>query len=227
MKNDKKIIVALDSDNISESLNLVDKLKKEAFAFKIGYEFFYNFGLIGYKKIKNKKVKIFLDLKLHDIPNTVKKGIIAINKLSPYFTSIHISGGDQMQIEAMNNKKRTKILGISLLTSMDEYQTKKYYNSNTINKLVKKFVLNAMKNNIDGVVCSPHEIKLINKLSSKKLIIVTPGIRPDNYVKDDQKRFMTPQQAINLGANYLVIGRPITKSPNPLEEIISINSSIE
>ena len=106
--NDKKIIVALDSNNLTESLNLVDEIKNETFAFKIGYEFFFNFGLDGYKSIQNKQVKIFLDLKLHDIPNTVKNGIEAISNLRPYFTTIHISGGDEMQRQAVFAKKILK-----------------------------------------------------------------------------------------------------------------------
>ena len=226
--NDKKIIVALDSNNLEESEKLVDTIKDYAFAFKIGYEFFLNFGLDGYKIIQNKKVNIFLDLKLHDIPNTIKYGIEAIANLNPYFTTIHISGGDEMQKIASLSKKNVKILGVSILTSLDEDQVKKYYNADSIDSAVKKFVSYAIKNNLDGIVCSPKELKFINELSANNLIIVTPGIRPENYnSNDDQKRFMTPKEAVNQGANYLVIGRPITKSSNPLNEIISINNSIE
>ena len=226
--DDKKIIVALDNNNLRDSKNLVDEIKNQVFAFKIGYEFFLNFGLDGYNQIKNKKVNIFLDLKLHDIPNTIKNGIEAIANLNPYFTTIHIAGGDKMQKIANLNKKNVKILGVSVLTSIDSIQAEKYYNEKNINNIVGKFVISALENKLDGVVCSPMEIELVKKLSSGKLIIVTPGIRPENYNKnDDQKRFMSAKKAINLGANYLVIGRPITQSSNPLLEINSINSSIE
>ena len=226
--DDKKIIVALDNNNLRDSKNLVDEIKNQVFAFKIGYEFFLNFGLDGYNQIKNKKVNIFLDLKLHDIPNTIKNGIEAIANLNPYFTTIHIAGGDKMQKIANLNKKNVKILGVSVLTSIDSTQAEKYYNEKNINNIVGKFVISALENKLDGVVCSPMEIKLVKKLSSGKLIIVTPGIRPEIYNKnDDQKRFMSAKKAINLGANYLVIGRPITQSSNPLLEINSINSSIE
>ena len=226
--NDKKIIVALDSGNLYDLKYLVDEIKNQVFAFKIGYEFFLNFGLDGYNQIKNKKVNIFLDLKLHDIPNTIKNGIEAIAKLNPYFTTIHITGGDEMQKIANLCKKNVKILGVSVLTSIDSIQAEKYYNEKNINDLVGKFIKNALENKLDGVVCSPLEIELAKKLSSGKLIIVTPGIRLENYKKnDDQKRFMSPKKAIDLGANYLVIGRPITQSSNPLLEITSINSSIE
>ncbi len=226
--NDKKIIVALDSNNLDDLKYLVDEIKNQVFAFKIGYEFLLNFGLDGYNQIKNKNINIFLDLKLHDIPNTVKNGIEAIANLSPYFTTIHIIGGDEMQQLANLSKKNVKILGVSLLTSIDSKQAEKYYNEKNINNLVGKFVKSALDNKLDGVVCSPLEIEIVKKLSSGKLIIVTPGIRAENYKKnDDQKRFMSPKKAINLGANYLVIGRPITQSSNPLLEITSINSSIE
>ena len=226
--NDKKIIVALDSINLYDSKYLVDEIKNQVFAFKIGYDFFLNFGLDGYNQIKNKKVNIFLDLKLHDIPNTIKNGIEAIANLNPYFTTIHITGGDEMQKIANLSKKNVKVLGVSILTSIDSEQAEKYYSEKNIKNLVGKFVKNALKNKLDGVVCSPLEIELVKKISSGKLIIVTPGIRPENYNKnDDQKRFMSPKKAVNLGANYLVIGRPITQSSNPLSEITSINSSIE
>ena len=226
--NDKKVIVALDNINLHDSKYLVDEIKNQVFAFKIGYDFFLNFGLDGYNQIKNKKVNIFLDLKLHDIPNTTKNGIEAIANLNPYFTTIHITGGDEMQKIANSSKKNVKVLGVSILTSIDGAQAEKYYGEKNINNLVGKFVKNALENKLDGVVCSPLEIELVKKISSGKLIIVTPGIRLENYNKiDDQKRFMSPKKAVNLGANYLVIGRPITQSSNPLLEITSINSSIE
>ena len=226
--NDKKIIVALDSNNFHDLKNLVNEIKSHVFAFKIGYEFFLNFGLDGYKFIQNKNVNIFLDLKLHDIPNTIKNSIETIANLNPYFTTIHISGGDKMQQMANLSKKNVKLLGVTILTSLDNEQTEKYYNSKNINDLICKFVEFAIENKLDGIVCSPHEIKLVKKLSSDNFIIVTPGIRPINYSNDDdQKRFMTPNQAINLGADYLVLGRPITQASDPLSELISINSSIE
>ena len=229
MKN-KKIIVALDSNRITEIKNLVHKIKDHIFAIKIGYEFFFNFGIKGYTELKNIHPKIFFDLKLHDIPNTVQNGIKAIEKLKPTLTTIHISGGDEMQRASVINKKRkSKILGVSILTSLDSKQTKKYYNENNIENLVGKFVKNAIKNRLDGAVCSPHEIKHVRKIAGKNFIIVVPGIRPDNYFdkKDDQKRYITPREAINLGANYLVIGRPITQSKDPLKTVLQINKSID
>ena len=224
-----KIIVALDSNNLKKIKSLVSELRSEVYAFKIGYEFFLNFGINGYNEIKKICPNIFLDLKLHDIPNTVGKGIKAIEKLSPKFTTIHISGGDEMQKSTHSKKNRKlKILGVSILTSLNSLQTKKYYNEANIEKLVTKFVKNAYKNKLDGIVCSPLEIKTARKIGGKNLIIVVPGIRPDNYTKknDDQKRTIGAKEAIKLGADYLVIGRPITKSKNPLQTIKQLNKSI-
>ena len=227
----KKIIVALDVDNINKALKLVKELKKEVYAFKIGHEFFYNFGIEGYKKIYKIYPRIFLDLKLHDIPNTVQKGLKAISKLKPIFTTIHISGGDDMQKKSkLKNNNKTNILGVTILTSLNEKQTMKYYKEKNVNILVKKFASYAKKNNINGLVCSPLEIKVIRKEVGKKMILVVPGIRPEKKplsIKDDQKRTLTPKEAINLGADFLVIGRPIIKSKNPLETIKKINLSIQ
>ena len=227
----KKIIVALDLENINKALKIVKELKKEAYAFKIGHEFFYNFGINGYKKIFNICPRIFLDLKLHDIPNTVQKGLKAILKLKPIFTTIHISGGDDMQkISMLQNNKKTKILGVTILTSLDKKQTLKYYKEKKVDILVKKFAKYAKKNKLGGLVCSPLEINIIRKEIGKKMILVVPGIRTEkNFFdkKDDQKRTLTPKEAINLGADFLVIGRPIIESKNPLETIKKINKSIQ
>ncbi len=227
MKN-KKIIVALDDNNLNKVTKLVKQIKDEVAAFKIGYEFFLNFGINGYKEIKNISPKIFLDLKLHDIPNTVKNGIIAINKLGPSLTTVHISGGDEMIKATKIKNKKTKILGVTVLTSLNEKQTKKYYNETKIDLLVKKFVKQAKKFKLDGVVCSPKEIKFVRKELGKNFLIVTPGVRlkKSKYFKDDQKRILSPKQAIKDGADLLVIGRPITKAENPLEAIKNINNSI-
>ena len=223
----KKIIVALDSNNLNKTIKLVKILKRDVFAFKIGYQFFYNFGLKGYGEVYSICPKIFLDLKLHDIPNTVEMGLESLIKLKPIFTTIHISGGDDMMKATKISKKNTKILGVSILTSMDEKQTKKYYNQDNILKLVKKFTKLAKKNTLDGVVCSPREISYIRKEVGKNFIIVTPGIRLEsNIKKDDQKRVESPKKAIDSGANYLVIGRPITKSKDPLKVLKEINKTL-
>ena len=226
----KKVIVALDNQNLKQIISLVKKIKSEVYGFKIGKEFFYNHGIEGYKKIYNILPNIFLDLKLHDIPNTVEKALKAIVKLKPLLSTIHISGGDEMQrVSAKLKKNKTKILGVTILTSLNSSQTKKYYNNQNVNQLVKKFAINAKKNNLDGIVCSPLEISTVRKEVGNKMLIVVPGIRLEKKQinkKDDQKRILTPKQAINLGADYLVIGRPIVESNNPLKTLKEINKSI-
>ena len=223
----KKIIVALDSKNLNKTIKLVKELKNDVYAFKIGYQFFFNFGLAGYKKVYSIYPKIFLDLKLHDIPHTVQKGLESLTKLKPLFSTIHISGGNEMMKRSRLSKKNIKILGVSILTSMDSLQTKEYYNQKNVSELVKKFAHAAKKNKLDGIVCSPKEIKYIRKVVGKNFIIVTPGIRISDKIKgDDQKRVETPKRAIELGANFLVIGRPITDSKDPLKVLQKINKTI-
>jgi len=226
----KKVIIALDNKNLSEITNLVKKTKSHAFGFKIGKEFFYNYGIKGYKKIYKLSDKIFLDLKLHDIPNTVERALKALVKLKPILTTIHISGGDEMQKVTSNLKKnKTKILGVTILTSLNSSQTKKYYNNKNVNQLVKKFAQNAKNNHLDGIVCSPLELKIVRKAVGNKMLIVVPGIRLEknkHNTNDDQKRILTPKEAIKLGADYLVIGRPIVESNNPLKTLKEINKSI-
>tara|TARA_Y100001970_G_scaffold40726_1_gene50200 strand:- start:469 stop:1164 length:696 start_codon:yes stop_codon:yes gene_type:complete len=229
MKN--KVIIALDNKNIKQIVSLVKKTKSEAFGFKIGKEFFYNYGIDGYKKIYKICPNIFLDLKLHDIPNTVENALKAVIKLKPLLTTIHISGGDDMQkVSSKIKKNKTKIIGVTILTSLNNYQTKKYYNNANINELVKKFAQNAKNNKLDGIVCSPLELKTVRKVVGKKMLIIVPGIRLEKKQKsrkDDQKRVLTPREAINLGANYLVIGRPIVGSKAPLKTLKEINKSIK
>ena len=223
-----KSFIALDLKSNAKNINIVKKLHTHVYGFKVGYRSFYSDrsdDLIS--EIKKKKSKLFLDLKLHDIPNTVEKGLEALIKMKPLFTTIHISGGDDMMIASTANKKNTMILGVSILTSLESDQTKKYYNQKNVSTLVKKFAQEAKKNKLDGVVCSPQEIKHIRKIVGKNFIIVTPGIRITNKLKsDDQKRVETPKTALKLGANYLVIGRPITKSRDPLKTLKEINKSL-
>ena len=227
----KRIIVAIDISNLNKAIRIVNKLKNEVFAFKIGYEFFYKFGIEGYKKIYKICPKIFLDLKLHDIPNTVESGIKAISSLKPIFTTIHISGGDKMQTATKIYKnKTTKILGVTILTSLNNEQTLKYFKEKSVKNLVKKYAKYAKENKLYGLVCSPLEIEIVRKEIGKKMKLVVPGIRLKGTKlkkNDDQERNLTPKEAINLGADYLVIGRPIVESQNPLATIKKINQSIQ
>lgn len=205
----KKIIVALDLDDINKTLKLVKELKKEAYAFKIGHEFFYNFGINGYKKIYNICPKIFLDLKLHDIPNTVKEATTSAANLGADFLTIHIASTSDALIEASNSKGNTlQILGVSsALTSRAM--------SNSVSEEVNKEFKEAKKCGVDGVICPASEISKTKEIFD---LIVTPGIRLKNDDKNDQKNVATPNFAINEGAKYIVMGRSIR---NNLDYIIN------
>ena len=196
----KKVIVALDSSNLKSTLNIVSLLKNEVFAFKIGYEFFLNFGLDGYKKIKKICPKIFLDLKLHDIPNTVQAATASAGNIGADYLTIHIASEKEALLAASENKtENIKLLGVSsALTSkaMDEETS----------KIVEKDFIVAKESGIDGVICPASEI-----LKTKQLfdLIVTPGIRLEDDNKDDQKNVTTPEKAIEMGSKYIVMGRSI------------------
>ena len=225
----KKLIIALDFASLDDVKNIVKNIDPDQSMVKVGLQLYVSEGRKVLDYLSEKGFEIFLDLKLHDIPNTVEKGIEAISKLNPYFTTIHLSGGDEMQKIAAKDKGNIKILGVSILTSLDSEQTKKYYYNKKVEDIVYNFAKNALDNGLDGVVCSPKEIKIIKKATQNKLLIVTPGIRPLDYNDsfDDQKRTMSPKEALEVGANYLVIGRPITKAPDPLDVLKNINSSLE
>ena len=224
---DQRIIVAIDTYDRTLANAILDQLNPALCMIKIGSVVFNALGKSFLHTVSERGFKIFLDLKLHDIPNTVEKGLNALKRIKPILTTIHISGGDKMMESAARIKKNTKILGVSILTSMDSKQTQKYYNKKDISKLVKKFAIAAKNNKLDGVVCSPKEIKYIRKETGNNFIIVTPGIRVDDKIKgDDQKRIETPRKAIDAGANYLVIGRPITESTNPLKVLKEINKTL-
>ena len=217
MPSKRKIILALDLNNFSKIKKIISKVHGHIYGVKIGYQFYFNFGVKGYNYLKKKNLKIFIDLKLHDIPHTVSMGIKALNKLKPEMITVHISGGINMLKEAKGISKKIKIIGVSALTSLNKENIRQIYNRSNINILVREMVGVAIKSKLDGIVCSPKEISLVKKLSKNKLIIITPGIRLDEKTikSDDHKRTLSPKEAIKLGANYIVIGRPILNSKDP------------
>lgn len=225
MSSKSKIILALDSNNFLKIKKLLIKISKEIYGVKVGYQYFYKFEKKGLNLLKKNKIKILLDLKLHDIPNTVYMGIKALNKINPDMITVHISGGKKMLSLAKKIKSKTKLIGITALTSLNKKDIRYIYNRPNAKKLVTDMVKIAMKNKIHGIVCSPKEINIVKKIAKRKLIIITPGIRLiNNKIKnDDQKRTLGPKEAIKLGADYIVIGRPILNSKNPKKLIQSIN----
>ena len=214
------IIVAVDETNLKKAQELIDNLDPKKCMLKIGSVAFNSIGKEIIFSAADKNFDIFLDLKLHDIPNTVKKSIEGISVLPISMLTIHTSGGVDMMRAAMEAVSGTKIkvFGVTTLTSLNDNDANDIFKRTTFDQ-VKKMIDLAELAGIDGVVCSPHELELVNKRNS--LLSITPGIRI-NSLDDDQKRVMTPKEAIDLGADYLVIGRPITASDNigkSLEEI--------
>ena len=225
MEKKKLIFCALDFTNLEESINFTNKIKNHIGGVKLGLEFFTKNGPNGVEKIKKIGLPIFLDLKFHDIPNTVKQSIKNVLDLSPDYITVHLSGGYQMIKELNDIKKKTKIIGVSMLTSLDDKDLKNmgvnFGKQNFINNLVKIGV----KAGIDGIVCSPKEVKYLKK-SYKNLIFVTPGIRLPRENRDDQKRVESPKFAVKAGSDILVIGRSITKSKNPVNTLKKIVQNI-
>ena len=216
----KQIITAVDESNLDLFKEIIDSLDSNLCMVKIGSV---SFNALGHEAVlyaASKGFDIFLDLKLHDIPNTVKKSIEGLINLPILMLTIHTSGGKQMMEYAMEAVKETniKIFGVTALTSLSDADTNQIYKRDAADQVAAMLDL-AEESGIDGVVCSPHELHLLAKRES--LLSITPGIRLRDS-DDDQSRVMTPKEAIHLGANHIVVGRPITEAQdikNALQEI--------
>ena len=219
------IIVAIDETDFTRASKIIDNLDPKKCMVKIGSVSFNSSGheLIFYAAEKG--FEIFLDLKLHDIPNTVKKSIEGLAVLPIKLLTIHASGGKDMMKAAMEGVSGSdiKVFGVTALTSLSDNDTNEIYRRSATEQVNAMLDLAELAC-IDGVVCSPHELVLVSKRES--LLSITPGIRLDES-NDDQKRVMTPKQAIELGADYLVIGRPITESNNIKESLSRIVESLK
>jgi orotidine-5'-phosphate decarboxylase len=220
----KTIIVAVDETQLEDFQSVVDSLDSDLCMIKIGSV---SFNALGHQVISyasNKGFKIFLDLKLHDIPNTVKKSIEGLVSLPIEMMTIHTSGGLEMMMAAMKAVEGSdiKVFGVTALTSLSDEDTSFIF-KRTAEEQVSAMLDLAEQAGIDGVVCSPHELSLVAK--RKSLLSITPGIRLKDS-NDDQSRVMTPKDAINLGANFLVIGRPITQAENIKEALLEIHNSL-
>ena len=220
----KTIIVAVDETQLGNFQSVVDSLDSDLCMIKVGSVSFNALGHQAISYASNKGFKIFLDLKLHDIPNTVKKSIKGLVSLPIDMMTIHTSGGLEMMKAAKNAVDGTdiKIFGVTALTSLSDEDTSLIF-KRTAAEHVNTMLDLAEQAGIDGVVCSPHELSLVTKRES--LLSITPGIRLKDS-NDDQSRVMTPKDAINLGANFLVIGRPITEAENIKEALLEIYNSL-
>ena len=220
----KTIIVAVDETQLENFQNVVDSLESDLCMIKIGSVSFNALGHQAISYASNKGFKIFLDLKLHDIPNTVKKSIKGLVSLPIDMMTIHTSGGLEMMKAAKKAVDGTdiKIFGVTALTSLSDEDTSLIF-KRTAAEQVNTMLDLAEQAGIDGVVCSPHELSLVTKRES--LLSITPGIRLKDS-NDDQNRVMTPKDALKHGANFLVIGRPITEAKNIKEALLEIHNSI-
>ncbi len=216
---DLKIIIALDFSDSSAAWKLIDQLDSKKCRLKVGKEMFTLLGPSFVEKIISKGFDVFLDLKFHDIPNTVSKASAICADLGVWMINIHCAGGKAMMERTMelleNRAYRPLVTGVTVLTSLDSSQILEVGISTSIEDHVSKLAKLAESCGLDGIVCSPYEVSRIREERKSSFLLVTPGIRPKFFDKNDQSRIMTPEKAILAGADYLVIGRPITQSKNP------------
>lgn len=230
MKNDPKIIVALDYADGQSAMDLVNQLTPELCRLKVGKELFTSAGPAFIENIQEKGFEVFLDLKFHDIPNTVAKACEAAAKLGVWMVNVHALGGRKMMQSARQAleafAKPPKLIAVTILTSMDEQDLKEVGLRGSAEDNVVSLAKLAEQCGLDGVVCSPKEVAQLRQKLGTDFWLITPGVRPQGSAQDDQKRTMTPKEALRSGANYLVVGRPITKAENPLEALKGICTEI-
>ena len=228
--SDSKIIVALDYPTMASAISLANQLDPDRCKLKVGKELFTCSGPQIIENLTAKGFDIFLDLKYHDIPNTVAKACRVAADLGVWMVNVHTLGGQDMMVaarEAISDKpQRPLLIGVTLLTSMDEETFQQIGLVGTLESTVIKLANLAQKSGLDGVVCSPLETKLLRTRHTEDFQLVTPGIRPTDSESDDQHRTMTPIQAVDAGSNYLVIGRPITNATNPMQALEAIENTL-
>ena len=223
---DPRIIVAIDTYDLQEANVILDQLDPDLCKIKIGSVVFNSLGKLFLKEVSSRGFKIFLDLKLHDIPNTVYEAILGFHDCAIDMLTVHLSGGEEMLKKAMLAGKsiNAKVIGVSILTSLEESDTFALFDNKLEDQISNLFKI-AIKANIDGIVCSPHELKLANTILGSHSIKITPGIR-DIKVADDQARTMSAKEAIEGGSTLLVIGRPITQAEYIAQALQQFNNSI-
>ncbi|MFA5159810.1 MAG: orotidine-5'-phosphate decarboxylase [Candidatus Omnitrophota bacterium] len=232
---EERLIVALDAPTLEVAEQWLSELKGVVHYYKVGLELFTAHGWKAVNLVKNHGGRVFLDLKLHDIPNTVSRTLAAVCEHEVDMVNVHALGGFEMMKMAREavekyssgRVKKPKLIAVTILTSHDQ---KSLSRELRIGGSVKDEVLHladlAKKAGLDGIVCSPEETSWVRKKFKQEFLIVTPGIRPPDADKGDQKRIHTPEKALNAGSNYIVIGRPITQAANPKDAVLQILSTI-
>ena len=223
-----KLFIAIDQNDINKAKDLIQKLSPEICGIKIGKELFTVCGPEIIEWSQAKGFKIFLDLKYHDIPNTVEKACYAASEMGISILNVHALGGKDMMLAAKEGVDKSNnnpyLIAVTLLTSMDARALKEIGLTSSVSDQVLNLAINTGQAGLDGIVCSAKDIPIIKNKLPENFLYVTPGIRLNNSAKDDQKRIATPFEAIEMGSNILVIGRPITQAINPeavIKEIIN------
>jgi orotidine-5'-phosphate decarboxylase len=216
------VFCAIDTTDLANAQKLAGHVREHVHGFKLGLEFFIANGVNGYMSMARFGLPVFLDLKLHDIPITVAKAIVPLLTLRPAFLTIHASGGPAMMRQtahavAKAGAIRPKILGVTVLTSLDANDLAAIGQNGGPSQQVVRLAKLAKDNGLDGVICSPEEVQRVRAAIGDDFILMVPGIRPDWAAANDQKRTLTPRAALEAGATYLVIGRPITEADNPAD----------
>ncbi len=228
--DNKRIIVPLDTPRLEDALALVARLDPKLCRVKIGKELFVAAGPEAVQRVHERGFEVFLDLKFHDIPNTVAGACRSAAKLGVWMMNVHASGGETMlraAREAVSSVVRPPMLiAVTVLTSLTNDDLERVGYTGSVMENVERLARIARACGLDGVVCSAQEATLVRKATGDDFTLVTPGIRLESDNRDDQARVVTPRDAVRLGANYLVIGRPITGSPDPAATLQSINESL-
>ena len=233
MDVNKALIVALDYPNSEEALAMAQKLEPQACRVKVGKELFTREGPDIVRQLSAMGFDVFLDLKFHDIPNTVAKAVLAAADAGAWMINVHASGGGQMMQaarEALNTlpaEQRPLLIGVTVLTSMSEPELQAMGVSNSLDDQVLHLASLAAQSGMNGVVSSAREAAAIKQVCGDQFATVTPGIRPAGADVGDQKRIMTPAQAVSGGSDYLVVGRPITQAEKPMDLVEAILAEIE
>jgi orotidine-5'-phosphate decarboxylase len=229
--NDQKVIVALDYDKQQDALAFVDKIDPASCRLKVGKEMFTLFGPDFVRELHKRGFSVFLDLKFHDIPNTCSKAVRAAAELGVWMVNVHASGGERMMaasreiLEPYGND-RPLLIGVTVLTSMEQADLAGIGLDLPPQEQVMRLAHLTQNSGLDGVVCSAQEASMLKSELGQSFKLVTPGIRPAGSAVGDQKRIMTPAEAMAAGSDYLVIGRPITQADNPSAVLEEINRSL-
>jgi orotidine-5'-phosphate decarboxylase len=227
---DKRIIVALDFPSTVHALKFAQRLDPHSCRLKVGFELFVSAGPELVNTLVMRGYDVFLDLKLHDIPNTVAAACRSAARLGVWMLNVHASGGRVMleaAVAALSDfEDPPKLIAVTVLTSLDDADLVQQGIHRTVHEQALEMASLAKSTSLDGVVCSAREAALMRRALGDEFLLVTPGIRPQGAAADDQKRIMTPVEAVSEGSDFLVVGRPITRAPDPMHVVETINSEI-